>query len=136
MTKKIVIYVIISILLLCIAYYIHTTTFTHFANKAPIPLEKVYAFFVGFYIILGVSFSFLYTKTSFKDQLGFLYLASVVLKIILFSIIFSKQLFMIDSSFPRQSAVNLLIPIILTLIAEVFIISKLLNNSTRQKNAK
>lgn len=131
MTKKIVIYLVISLLLFCIAYYIHTNIFSQFASRSSISLEKVYTFFGGFYVLLSISFSLLYGSKRFKDQLGFLYLASVVLKIILFSAIFSKQIFIEDSPFPRQSASNLLIPIMLMLAAEVFLMSKLLNNSTR-----
>ncbi len=131
MTKKLVLYILISILILIIGYYIHTVVFSQFASKSSISLKKVYIFFGGFSSLLCLSFLLLYRRNKFKDQLGFLYLASVGLKIILFSIIFSKQIFIEDSSFPRQSALNLLIPIVLMLASEVFIISKLLNNSTR-----
>jgi len=129
MMKKLVLHLIISMLFLIISYFIHTIVFPEFANKSTISLTLVYAFFGIFSVLLCVSFILIYHKKKFKDQLGFLYLASVALKIILFSIIFSKQIFVADSSFPKQAALNLLIPIMLTLYIEVFVISKLLNNS-------
>ena len=136
MTKQLRFYLIISIIIISIGYYIHAILFSGFADKSSISLNYVYGFFGTFTILLCIIFSILYHTNRFKSQIGFLYLASVAVKIVLFSIIFSKQLFTVDSSFPKQEAVNLLIPIMLTLAIEIFFISKLLNNSARQKNAK
>ena len=130
MMKKLILYLITSLLFLIISFYVHTTLFQTFASRSTISLIYVYTFFGLFSLVLCVSFLIFYHKKKFKDQLGFLYLASVALKIVLFSLIFGKQIFIVDSPSPRQTAVNLLIPILLTLFVEVFMTSKILNNST------
>ena len=130
MIKQLALYVFLFILLSFAGYYGHTIGLPELAAKSIISLKEVYIFFGGFSLILCISFSFLYRTHKFKDQIGFLYLLSVAIKIILFCIFFNERLFFETDSLSNQEAVNLLIPMGLMLIGEVFFISKLLNNTT------
>lgn len=130
MIKQLALYSTLLILLCFSGFYLHTIGFSELAGKSKISLKEAYIFFGGFSLFLWISFSFLYRTQKFKDQLGFLYLLSVALKIILFCIFFNERIFLQTSSLSSHEAVNLLIPIALTLTSEVFFISKLLNNDT------
>lgn len=135
MIKQLGVYLISFLLVSFIGYYLHAIVLSQFANKSPISLKYVYTFFGGFSLLLCTNFSLLSRTEKFKDQLGFLYLVSVALKILLFCIVFSKHIF-IEASFTREETVNLLIPMLLMLVLEVFFTSKLLNYSSSLKNLK
>ncbi|AXT18551.1 hypothetical protein D7030_07105 [Flavobacteriaceae bacterium AU392] len=135
MIKQLGVYFISFALLSLIGYYLHTIALSQLASESPISLKYVYIFFGGFSLLLCANFSLLSRTEKFKDQLGFLYLVSVALKILLFCIVFSKHIF-IEASFMKKETLNLLIPMILMLVLEVFFVSKLLNYSTPLKNAE
>ncbi|WP_299761685.1 DUF6168 family protein [uncultured Dokdonia sp.] len=133
MIKQLSLYSIIFVLFSFAGYYIHTTVFTSLANQAPFSLQDVYLYHGVFSLLLCAIFLALLNSKKFKDQLGFLYLVSVALKIMLFCIAFYTPIFKTDS-FTNTEAANLLIPIGLFLILEVFFISKLLNKIAPLKN--
>ncbi len=136
MIKQLSIYFINFTLVSLIGFYFHTIVLSQLADQSPISLKEVYTFFGGFSLLVCTTLLLLLSNTEkFKDQLGFLYLVSVALKIILFCIVFSKYIFT-ASSFTNKETINLLIPMILILVLEVFFTSKLLNNSSPLKNAK
>ena len=101
--------------------------------ELPFPLLSVYLFHASFSIVLCIGFLSMYQMEKFKNQIGFLYMASVVVKAILFCIIFSNYLFK-EGSFTRIEAASLLIPLFLFLFFEVFFITKLLKNLGEIKN--
>lgn len=130
MIKQLVVYLVLLVLLCFAGYYIHILGFSQLVSESRVSLKNTYIFFGAFTLILCIVFSFLYRTRKFKDQIGFLYLLSVALKIIFFCIIFNERLFIEASSLSNNEAINLLIPMSLMLIAEVFFISKLLNKTT------
>ncbi len=135
MIKQLGLYVIGFGLLSLIGYYLHISLFPKIASESPILLSEVYAFFSIFSLILCILLLRLSKTEKFKDQLGFLYLASVALKIMLFCFTFYRHIF-IKGSFTSMESVNLLIPMILCIILEVFFISKILKNTSVLKNTK
>lgn len=135
MIKQIGVYSISFILVSLIGYYLHIFLFPKVAIESPIPLRQVYTFFSVFSLVVCSQLLVLSKSEKYKDQLGFLYLVSIVLKIILFFIVFYKQIFK-GEAFTNIEGINLLIPIILILYLEVFFIGKLLKNIRPLKNAK
>lgn len=135
MIKQLGLYVIGFGLLSLISYYLHISLFPKIASESPILLSEVYAFFGTFSLVVCAQLFFLSNTEKFKDQLGFLYLVSIALKMILFFFVFYKQIFT-KGSFTNTESINLLIPIILILILEVFFIGKLLKNTSVSKNVE
>lgn len=135
MIKKLGLYNITFILFSFAGYYLHTKGLAGMANQTPISLAEVYLYHGVFSFLLCAIFSFLSNTKKFRDQLGFLYLVSVALKIIVFCFVFYTPIFKTDS-FTKMESANLLIPMGLFLILEVFFISKTLNNMSHLKNDK
>ncbi len=135
MIKQLGIHFVSFTILSLTGFYLHKIILSQITINLPFSLKEVYTFYAGFSLLLCTSFLLLSRTEKFKDQLGFLYLVSVALKIILFCIIFREYIFTQDS-FTEQESINLLIPMILMLVLEVFFISKLLKNTRPLKNLK
>ena len=135
MVKQVALYSVTFILFSFIGYYLHTKGLSEMANQSPISLVEIYLYHGLFSFLLSTLFSFLSNTEKFRDQLGFLYLFSVSLKIIIFCFVFYDSIFRADS-FTNIESANLLIPMGLFLIIEVFFISKTLNNISPLKNDK
>ena len=121
-------FVLISILV----FYIHAHGFVKFAQNSPIALINLYMFFNMFSILLMFGLSRL-KNTKFQDQIGFVYLFSVAVKIILFCLVFYNPIFK-TKAFTNIESINILIPIALTLFFEIFFMSKMLKNLSGLKN--
>ena len=133
MYKRIAVYILSFLLFIVLAFSVHTYVFTEFAERSPIKLEALYAFHTFFTLALVIVLTYLMFQDKFKDQIGFFYLASMMVKIILFCIVFKAQIFN-DRSFSNQEGVNLLIPIGLALFFEILFLSRLLNKNHPTKN--
>ena len=126
MVKVLVCYVLIFSLL----YYLGLEGHFYFSKSyhiiAGISIDKVYlfhAFFSGMLCALcylGANLKFI------KEQLGFIYLASFLLKFFLFFAFFPLLL---SSNEPLlfNERLSLLVPVLLFLIPEVFFVVKILN---------
>lgn len=115
------------------AFFLHTNFLTNSGSQLPFPLQDIYIFNTVFSLVLCFVLAALNRTQKFADQLGFLYLASVVLKALVFLIVFNPYLFN-GESFTNSEAVSLLIPLFLSLIFEVFFISRLLSEKRVAKN--
>ncbi|MCH9661967.1 MAG: hypothetical protein K0U54_13775 [Bacteroidetes bacterium] len=135
MSRQLLMYVISFSSLAGLGYFTHITLLSRIAAVSPISITSLYLFFGGFSLALCVLLFLLLKTKKFKDQLGFLYLVSVALKIGIFCAVFSKQIFS-EVSFTNTQSLNLLIPMFLMIGLEVFFISRLLNNLTLSKNAE
>ena len=135
MIKQLLIYLLSFGLLSVLGYTIHSTLLKSVAQNSPIDIVNLYLFFALFSLGLCALLLVLQKTKKFKDQLGFLYLVSVALKIALFCLVFSKVIFS-KESFTNTQSINLLIPMILLIGLEVFFISKLLNGLSLPKNAE
>jgi len=133
MIKQLLIYIMLFVVLCATSYYLHTVIFTDLATKSPIGLKAVYSFHFLFTLILVILLLILSYKEKFKDQIGFLYLVSMTLKIALFCFVFKAHIFN-GNSFTRTESVNLLIPMSLALFFEVLFLSKILNGFQAIKN--
>ena len=133
MIKQNIIYFLSFVLLSLLGYCSHTSFLPSIASDSPMSVVGLYLFFTIFSFLLCTSLTYLQKTKKFREQLGFLYLFSVGLKIIIFCILFYSAIFSKESFTNRQS-INLLIPMILMLILEVFFVCKLLNRFNPVKN--
>ena len=133
MRKFLSFYMILLIAISLLTFLIHSKGFVHFANRSPIQIEALYLFHSIFTFLLTFVLSLLIVNHKFKDQIGFLYLASMVLKLILFCVFFKSHIFN-QNSFTNTESANLLIPMTLMLFFEILFLSKLLNRFGALKN--
>ena len=127
--KRIFQYAILCGLVLIIGYTIHHFILDFLQIEHPFALWQIYLFQCLATLALCASFEVIAQKSKkYKDQLGFLYLGAMVLKIALFSIFFSSILFS-SLVLSRTDSLSLLIPIFLFLFLEVVIIMKILNRN-------
>lgn len=126
MIKTIVIYLITFSALSFIGLNLHKLFIQNNEIALFFSLEKIYLFHAGFSILVCVNLVVLSTVNKFFEQLGFIYLGSIFLKLILFSVIFYKPLF-IDENLPFNARLSLLFPTIIFLLTEAFFVSKILN---------
>ena len=133
MIKQLAIYSATFLLVATIAFYIHQFALTQFHIRLPFSLKNIYFFHTGFSLVLCIQLFLLSQTRKFREQLGFLYLLSVALKIILFCIAFGNYIFSEETTGIKENS-NLLIPMVLMLVLEVFFVSKLLKNQNPIKN--
>ncbi len=130
LTKRIFLYTAIAAILLFLSYTPHSYVLEAAVSKLPFDLIKVYTFQAAASLLLIISFDLIATLSkSYKDQLSFLYLGGMALKIAAFCIVFRDLLFS-SVSLTKMDSVSLLIPIFIFLFFEVVIIVKILNRST------
>lgn len=129
LSKRIFQYATFCFLVLIIGYGAHHFILGFFEVEHPFTLWKVYLFQCLATLVLCASFEVISEKSpKFKDQLGFLYLGAMFLKVALFSLFFSDILFS-SLVLTKTDSVSLLIPIFLFLFLEVMIIVKILNRN-------
>ena len=92
----------------------------------PYSLRKVYLFHLGFSLLVCSNLQLISTVNKLSEQIGFIYLATLVLKIILFSIIFYQPIFK-EENLVQSARISLLIPAIIFLLTEVIFVAKILN---------
>lgn len=128
--KRILQYAVYCSLVLIIGLAIHSFILGNLEIEHPFTLWKIYLFQSIATLVLCGSFEVISVKSiKFKDQLGFLYLAAMFLKIALFSLFFSDILFS-SLVLSKTDSASLLIPIFLFLFLEVIIILKILNKNS------
>ena len=113
--------------LVVITYLIHKTAVARLDLVHPYDLRAVYIFQAVASVLLVIAFELVATFSGqFKDQLGFLYLGSIALKMMLFCIVFREVLFS-SVAMSKEDSLSLLIPIFIFLFYEVLILVKILN---------
>ncbi|WP_347373654.1 DUF6168 family protein [Aequorivita sp. Q41] len=127
--KKILQYTLLCALVLIVGYFVHYAILTYFQVEHPFTLWKIYLFQGIATLILCASFEVISQKSQkYKDQMGFLYLGAMVLKVVLFCGFFSSILFS-SLVLSKLDSLSLLIPIFIFLFLEVVIIVKILNRN-------
>lgn len=127
--KKIFQYANLCSVVLVIGYSVHYSILNIAIIEHPFSLWNIYLFQAVATFLLCASFKVISEKSEkYKDQLGFLYLAAMVAKVGIFSLLFSDILFS-TLVLSRMDSLSLLIPIFLFLFLEVVIIVKILNQN-------
>lgn len=126
MIKRIVIYSIVFISLFLVSYHSHQFYTEKQDIVLPFSLQKVYLFHVGFSLLMCINILLLSTVDKFVEQLGFIYLGSIILKLILFCVTFYKSIF-IAENLSLVARIALFIPLFIFLSTETFFVAKILN---------
>ncbi|WP_353959561.1 DUF6168 family protein [Aequorivita aurantiaca] len=128
LAKKVLHYTLLSLLVLIVGYSFHFFILNYFEVIHPFQIWKIYIFQFFATLILCISFEIIArTSEKYREQLGFLYLGAMVLKIAVFCLFFSDILFS-SHELSKVDSFSLLVPIFLFLFLEVIIIVRILNN--------
>lgn len=125
MIKNFIVYIIVFFILNVLSYNIHHYLLLDKGINLGFSLEKIYLFHTIFSAIICVNFIVLSNVDKIFEQLGFIYLATIVLKLILFCVVFYNPIFTIENlSFSER--ISLFIPMIIFLLTETFFVVKIL----------
>jgi hypothetical protein len=125
MVRSILIYTIVFFSLFLISFSVHEYFIEHQKITIPFSLKKVYLFHLGFSLVICVNFLIFSSKEKVFEQLGIIYLATIVLKLILFCAIFYKSLFL-EKELTFVARLCLFIPMIIFLLTEAIFVAKIL----------
>ena len=109
-----------------VGMYFHRLALEYFKVILPFSLQKLYLFHIGFSLLICINLQFLTKIAHVSEQLGFIYLGTLLLKIILFSVVFNETV-IASENLTVASKISLLIPTFIFLLVEVFFIAKILN---------
>ncbi|RCS28473.1 hypothetical protein DUT90_00335 [Polaribacter sp. WD7] len=126
MIKSIIFYTIVFFLLFLVSNTLHQFYIESKAIQLPFSLQKVYTFHLGFSLLVCLNIALLSNVDKFTEQLGFVYLVTIFLKLILFSVIFYKSIFT-EESLSTIARISLFVPSIIFLLTEAIFIAKILN---------
>lgn len=132
MTRQILIYFLAFGLLFFLGDFTHNYVIENQGISLGFSLQNMYAFHAFFSLQLCIVFSLLSNNEKLRPQLGFIYLGSFVLKIIVFCALFYNVLFF-GEKLTRPQRISLIIPMLLFLILEVYFIIKILNKNHSPK---
>ena len=125
MIKSIFLYAFVFFSIFFLSLFLHQNYIEKQAIILPFSLKKVYLFHLGFSLLICTNFLLFSTVNKIFEQLGFIYLATILIKLILFCIIFYNPIFTKDNlSF--SSRVSLIIPVIIFLLTEAIFVAKIL----------
>ena len=117
-------------LLIGVLFFVGLHTHTFFLEKEAIKLQfslfNIYLFHAVFTFILITIFTFISKYNTFFEQLGFIYLGTLVFKITFFCGVFYNPIFTTEN-LSIIERISLLIPVAIFLIIEVYFIAKILN---------
>lgn len=126
MNKDIFRYLIVFSFLFLIGFYGHQFVLEYLGLHILFSLENLYLFHASFSALICVNLRVFSTVDKFFSQLGFIYLSTLVLKIIFFVIFFYNPLFTIVSfSFAEKLA--FFFPLFVFLLTEAVFVLKILN---------
>ncbi|MAB48756.1 MAG: hypothetical protein CMC05_09010 [Flavobacteriaceae bacterium] len=128
MVKNLVTYILIFTIVGVSTYLLHNNFIEEKNISLPFSLKKVYLFFVLFSLVICFLFKVGSVINKIKEQLGFIYLGTIIFKIIVFAVIFYKSVFEVDLSNAQRIA--LIIPMAIFLFIEVFFVAKILNKTS------
>lgn len=95
-------------------------------------VRHMYAFHAFFSLQLCIVFALLSNNEKLRPQLGFIYLGSFVVKILVFCLVFYNPIFTLEK-LVRTQRISLIIPMLVFLILEVYFMIKILNKNHSPK---
>ncbi|GAA0872787.1 hypothetical protein GCM10009117_19340 [Gangjinia marincola] len=93
-------------------------------------LQSIYLYFGLFAFLVIAIADFFSSYQRIKPQLGFIYLATVVVKVLIFSVAYRNAIFSIEK-LALIERLSLLIPALFFLFFEVIFMAKILNRKQR-----
>ncbi len=131
MIKKLLLPTIVLGLLFLTGAWVHNYVAEQSELHLPFSIEKVYQFHFIFSLVLVIHFEFFSQIKNLRPQLGFIYLVSVVLKLVLVGYVF-KDVLIDQEKIAMSTKLALLIPALLFLFVEVFFISKIILRKSKE----
>ena len=128
MAKNLITYILVFASVGVLSYLLHNNFIEEKNISLPFSLKKVYLFFVFFSLVICYLFKIGSVINKIKEQLGFIYLGTIIFKITVFAVIFYKSVFEVDLSNAQRIA--LIIPMAIFLFIEVFFVAKILNKTS------
>ncbi len=125
MIKNIFLYTLVFFSLYFFSHFLHQSFIEKQKIILPFSLQKVYLFHTGFSLLVCMNLLLFSNVNKIIDQLGFIYLGTILLKLVLFSLLFYSST-IINDSLTFSAKISLLIPLIIFLLTEAFFVSKIL----------
>lgn len=126
MSKQLFFQFSIFLALFLLGFHLHEFILEKIQLHTAFSLKKVYLFHLGFSLLICINFTIFSTVDKIFQQLGFIYLVAIFLKIVVFSIIFYNPIFS-KENLDFASKISLFIPMIIFLLTEAFFVAKILN---------
>ncbi|WP_445748146.1 DUF6168 family protein [Polaribacter sp.] len=126
MSKQLFFQFLIFLALFLLGFHLHEFILEKLHLQTAFSLKKVYLFHLGFSLLICINFTIFSTVDKIFQQLGFIYLVTIFLKIVVFSIIFYNPIFS-KENLDFASKISLFIPMIIFLLTEAFFVAKILN---------
>lgn len=126
MSKQLFFQFSIFLALFLLGFHLHEFILEKIQLQTAFSLKKVYLFHLGFSLLICINFTIFSTVDKIFQQLGFIYLVAIFLKIVVFSIIFYNPIFS-KENLDFASKISLFIPMIIFLLTEAFFVAKILN---------
>lgn len=133
MIKTLALYLAVFCLLFCCGFYLHSYILGKEANALNFSLVKVYSFHAIFSFLLCCLIYLLSGSKTWRDQLGFIYLAVLIVKVAFFAMMFGPALFEQEMVSDAEKFA-FIIPLFLFLVAEVYFIAKTLAKIDIKRN--
>lgn len=128
MAKNLITYILVFASVGVLSYLLHNNFIEEKNISLPFSLKKVYLFFVLFSLVICSLFEIGSVINKIKEQLGFIYLGTIIFKITVFAVVFYQSIFAIDLTNAQRIA--LIIPMAIFLFIEVFFVAKILNKTS------
>ncbi|PQJ68895.1 DUF6168 family protein [Polaribacter butkevichii] len=125
MIKSILVFSIVFFTLFLLSFTIHSYFIEEQTITLPYSLKKVYLFHYAFSLLICTNFLFFSRIPKIFEQLGFIYLGTILLKLTLFSILFYTSLFS-ENELTFSERLSLFIPAIVFLLIEALFVAKIL----------
>ncbi|PQJ75462.1 DUF6168 family protein [Polaribacter gangjinensis] len=126
MIKQLFFQFLIFLALFLLGFHLHEFILEKLHLQTAFSLKKVYLFHLGFSLLICINFIIFSTVDKIFQQLGFIYLVAIFLKIVVFCIIFYNPIFN-KENLDFASRISLFIPMIIFLLTEAFFVAKILN---------
>ncbi len=125
MIRSVLLFSVVFFIVFIIGFSIHDFLIQKQQISLPFSLKKVYLFHLFFSLIICVNFLIFSNFNKFFEQLGFIYLGTILLKLTLFCFLFYPSIFT-EEELALSSRMSLFVPVILFLITEATIVAKIL----------
>jgi hypothetical protein len=128
MIRSIIAYTAIFFCIFIVSFSLHEYLLEERKIILPFSLKKAYLFHLGFSLIICTNFQAISKVEKIFDQLGYIYLGTILLKLITFIAIFYKSI-VTEEILPFITRISLLIPMIIFLLLEAIVVAKILKKN-------
>ena len=126
MNKDVFKYLLVFTSMFLIGSSCHQLLVAHLELKLSFSIHKIHLFHAVFSALICLNLRVISTVDKLFPQLGFIYLSTLVLKLILFALFFYTPLFTVVS-FSLAEKISLFFPLFIFLLTEAIFVLKILN---------